>query len=237
VPAGAHHAPCTACGRGAQLTNAEGQENQYRACASGPFVCRMTNLQTLRRSIGARVSEPMVSVLKRCPVSPNVVTVAGLAITFVAAWFAFDGRFLTAGLVLAGASLFDMLDGALARATGKSTQFGAILDSVCDRIGEGAIIGGITLWFASTGNTIGVLVSLVALVSSFLVSYTRARGEGVGIQCTVGLCTRPERAIVLTLGLLIGWVLAAVSIVAACASVTVLQRLIYLQRKGKESGN
>ena len=179
----------------------------------------------------------MVSRLKRCPVSPNVVTITGLVITLVAAWLASDGRFLFAGLVLAVASLFDMLDGALARATGKTTQFGAILDSVCDRIAEAAIVGGIVLWFTSTGNTIGVLVSLAALVSSFLVSYARARGEGVGIQCTVGLCTRPERAIVLTLGLMIGWVLAAVSIVAACAFVTVLQRLIYLQRKGKESGN
>ena len=197
----------------------------------------MIELQTLRRSIGARIAEPMVSVLKRCPLSPNFVTILGLAITIVAAWLASDGRFLFAGLVLAAASIFDMLDGALARATGKSTQFGAILDSVCDRIAEAAVIGGITLWFAGTGNTVGVLVSLVALVSSFLVSYARARGEGVGIQCTVGLCTRPERAIVLTLGLVIGWILVAVSIIAGCASLTVVQRLVHLQRKGKESGN
>jgi len=197
----------------------------------------MTNLQTLRRRIGARISEPMISVLKRCPIPPDAVTLTGLAITLVAAWLAADGRFLLAGLVLAAASLFDMLDGALARATGKTTQFGAILDSVCDRIAEAAVIGGLVLWFTSTGHTVGVLVSLVALVSSFLVSYARARGEGVGIQCTVGLCTRPERAIVLTLGLLTGWVLAAVIIIAVGASVTVLERLVYLQRKGKESGN
>jgi CDP-diacylglycerol--glycerol-3-phosphate 3-phosphatidyltransferase len=197
----------------------------------------MIDLQTLRRRIGARIAEPMVSVLKHCPVSPNFVTVLGLAITFVAAWLASDGRFLFAGLVLAAASLFDMLDGALARATGKSTQFGAILDSVCDRIAEAAVIGGIALWFTSIGNTVGVLVSLAAMVSSFMVSYVRARGEGVGIECTVGLCTRPERAIVLTLGLVIGWVLVAVSLVAACASLTVAQRLVHLQRKGKESGN
>lgn len=179
----------------------------------------------------------MVSVLRRCPISPNVVTLTGLAITLVAAWLAADGRFLFAGLVLAAASLFDMLDGALARATGKTSQFGAILDSVCDRIAEASVLGGLIVWFASTGHTLGILVSLVALVSSFLVSYARARGEGVGIQCTVGLCTRPERAIVLTLGLLTGWVLAAVSIIAAGAFVTVIERLMYLQRKGKESGN
>jgi len=179
----------------------------------------------------------MVSRLKQCPVSPNVVTITGLVITLVAAWLASDGRFFFAGLVLAVASLFDMLDGALARATNRTTQFGAILDSVCDRIAEAAIVGGIALWFTSTGNTVGVAISLVALVSSFLVSYTRARGEGVGIQCTVGLCTRPERAIVLMLGLVIGWVLVAVSIIAVCASITVAQRLVHLQRNGKESGN
>jgi len=197
----------------------------------------MTNLQSLRRQIGARVADPLVLVLKRCPVPPDAITLAGLAITIMAAWLASDGRFLLAGVVLAGASLFDMLDGALARATGKVSQFGAILDSVCDRIAEAAAIGGIALWFANGGNMTGVVLCLGALVSSFLVSYVRARGEGVGIQCTVGLCTRPERAIVLTLGLITGLVLAAITLIFVCASVTVGERLVYLRRKGKESGD
>jgi len=197
----------------------------------------MTNLQSLRRQIGARVADPLVLVLKRCPVPPDAITLAGLAITILAAWLASDGRFLLAGIVLAGASLFDMLDGALARATGKVSQFGAILDSVCDRIAEAAAIGGIALWFANGGNMTGVVLCLGALVSSFLVSYVRARGEGVGIQCTVGLCTRPERAIVLTLGLITGLVLAAITLIFVCASVTVGERLVYLRRKGKESGD
>ncbi len=197
----------------------------------------MTNLQSLRRRIGAKVADPLVSALRHCPVPPDVVTLAGLAITVVAAWLASDGRFLLAGVVLAGASLFDMLDGALARATGKVSLFGAILDSVCDRIAEAAVIAGIALWFANGGNMTAVVLCLGALVSSFLVSYVRARGEGVGIQCTVGLCTRPERAIVLTLGLMTGLVLAAITIIFVCASVTVGERLVYLRRKGKESGN
>ncbi len=169
--------------------------------------------------------------------SPNVITIAGVAITIVAAWLASEGRFLASGLVLIGASLFDLLDGALARATGKTSRFGAILDATCDRVSEAALLAGIGIWFAQSGNAIAVVITYVALTSSFLVSYVRARGEAVGIECTVGLCTRPERVIVLALGLITGFVFVAVSVVAAGASITVVQRLLHLHRKGKESAD
>ena len=130
-----------------------------------------------------------------------------------------------------------MLDGALARATGKTTRFGAILDSTGDRLSDSALLAGIAFWFTQQGNTTGLLVAYVALIASFLVSYLRARGEAMGFDCTVGLCTRPERVIVLALGLLTGFVFVAVAIVAFCSVVTVIQRLIHLQRKGKESGD
>lgn len=130
-----------------------------------------------------------------------------------------------------------MADGALARATGKSSKFGAILDSASDRVSEALLLGGLSLWFVQTGNTMGIIVCYVALIASFLVSYVRARGEAVGFDCAVGLCTRPERVIVLALGLLTSFVFVAVSIVALCATVTVVERLVYLQRKGKETLN
>ncbi len=196
----------------------------------------MPGLQQLRRRIGNRAAEPLIRVLSRCPISPNVVTLVGVAVTFVAAWLAAEGRFLPAGLVLGGASLFDLLDGALARATGKISRFGAILDSASDRISEAALLAGLGLWFAHEGQMTALTITFVALVASFMVSYLRARGEAMGIDCTVGLCTRPERVIVLALGLITGFVFIAVSIVAVCASVTVIERLLHLQRKGKESG-
>ncbi len=193
------------------------------------------SLQEFRRALGVRIATPLVSVLRRCSVSPNALTVAGVLVTLVAAWLAADGRFMASGLVLAAAALFDLLDGALARATGRTSQFGGILDSAGDRVSEAALLAGVSLWFAADGDAVALVVCYAALVASFLVSYLRARGEALGIVCTVGLCTRPERVIVLAVGLLTGFVFVAVSIVAFCASVTVVQRLVYLYRRGKES--
>jgi len=197
----------------------------------------MANLQQLRRRTGARVAEPFVRALSHSPISPNAITVAGAVVTVVAAWLAAEGHLLTAGLVLGGASLLDLLDGALARATGRTSSFGAILDSTCDRLSEAVLLAGIALWFGEAGNTTALVVTYVALIASFLVSYVRARGEAMGFDCTVGLCTRPERVIVLALGLLTGLVFVAVAIVALCSTVTVVQRLVHLQHKGKESGD
>ncbi len=196
----------------------------------------MAGLQGTRRHIGARIADPFVRALSRSHVSPNALTVTGVAVTFVAAWLAAEGQFLAAGIVLGVASFFDLLDGAVARATGKTSLFGAILDSTGDRVSEAALLAGVSIWFMHQGNMTGIVVAYVALVASFLVSYLRARGEAAGIDCTVGLCTRPERVIVLALGLLTGFVFVAVSIVALCASVTVAQRLRHLQLKGKEPG-
>jgi CDP-diacylglycerol---glycerol-3-phosphate 3-phosphatidyltransferase len=181
--------------------------------------------------MGARLAEPFIRALSRCPISPNAVTLAGVAVTFIAAWLAYEGRFLTAGFVLGGASFLDLLDGALARATGKTSRFGAILDSASDRASEAALLAGIGLWFSHQGNELALGVTFIALTSSFLVSYLRARGEAMGLDCSVGLCTRPERVIVLALGLLSGFVFLAVCIVAVCASVTVVERLLHLKRK------
>jgi CDP-diacylglycerol--glycerol-3-phosphate 3-phosphatidyltransferase len=197
----------------------------------------MAGLQSTRRRIGARIAEPFVKALSHSPISPNALTITGVVVTLVAAWLASEGRFLISGLVLGGASFFDLLDGALARATGKTSRFGGILDSAGDRISEAALLAGLSLWFAQEGNTIAMCATYVALIASFLVSYLRARGEVLGIECTVGLCTRPERVIVLALGLLTGFVFVAVSVVAIGASITVVQRLLHLQRKLKESGD
>ncbi len=197
----------------------------------------MPDLQNLRRTAGARISAPLVRILGQCPVSANAITICGFLVTLVAAWLASEGLFPAAGLVLIGAALFDLLDGALARVKGTTSRFGAILDSTSDRLSEAVLFVGIALWFLKTGDTIAILATYVALISSFLVSYVRARGEAMGLECTVGLCTRPERVIVLVLGLLTGFVFVAVSIVALLASITVLQRLLHLHRMGKESGD
>ena len=200
-------------------------------------ISEMVSLQQRRRELGARISQPLAAALRRSPVSPNTLTLLGVAVTFVSAWFAAHGSFFLSGIILGVAALFDMADGALARATGRSSAFGAILDSASDRVSEALLLGGLSLWFVQAGNITGVVMCYIALVASFLVSYLRARGEAVGIDCTVGLCTRPERVIVLALGLLTSFVFVSVSIVAVCASVTVVERLLHLKRNGKETLN
>ncbi len=182
------------------------------------------------------IAAPLVRALEWCRVPPNALTITGVVVTIGAAWLASEGRFLAAGLVLGGAAIFDTLDGALARATGKTSRFGSILDSTGDRVSEGALLAGIGIWFGQSGNSTALMVTLVALISSFLVSYIRARGEVIGIECTVGLFTRTERVIVLALGLLTGFVFVSVSVVAVGASITVVERLLYLHREGKEPG-
>ncbi len=182
------------------------------------------------------IAAPLVRALEWCRVPPNALTITGVVVTIGAAWLASEGRFLAAGLVLGGAAIFDTLDGALARATGKTSRFGSILDSTGDRVSEGALLAGIGIWFGQSGNSTALMVTLVALISSFLVSYIRARGEVIGIECTVGLFTRTERVIVLALGLFTGFVFISVSVVAVGASITVVERLLYLYREGKEPG-
>jgi len=195
----------------------------------------MLNLEHARRSIGKRVISPLVAMLLRLHVPPDAVTVTGTLVTFVAGWLAFQGQFLWAGITLLVAGVADMADGALARAASRCSRFGAVLDSTCDRMSEAALLMGVSLWFVVTGDFAGVAVSYAALVSSFLVSYLRARGEGLGLDVRAGLCTRPERVIVLAIGLLTGLVFIAVSVIALCASVTVVQRLVHIQQTGKET--
>jgi len=195
----------------------------------------MPNLQSVRRSIGERAAAPLVTVLVRLHIHPNTVTVTGTILTIGAGWLAYQGLFLWSGVVVAIAGVADMVDGALARAVGRTSRFGAVLDSTCDRISEGALLTGILLWFVVAQDPPAVGTTCVALISSFLVSYLRARGEGLGLDVKVGLCTRPERVIVLAIGLLTGFVFVAVSLIALCASITVVQRLIHVQRTGKET--
>ena len=203
---------------------------QRARCMSG-----MDNLQRIRRSIGDRAIGPLVALLVRLRISPSAVTITGTLFTVLAGWLAFQGLFLWSGLVLASAGVADMADGALARATSRVSRFGAVLDSTCDRISEAALLMGIAMWFVIVGEPIAVAISYIALVSSFLVSYLRARGESLGLDVKVGLCTRPERVIVLAVGLLTGFVFIAVSLIALCASVTVVQRLVHVQQTGKET--
>ena len=164
----------------------------------------MSNLQSLRYRLRGSIAHwfeiPAAKVLARLKLTPSAVTLAGLALAMAAAWLIVIGWFWQAAVVAAISALFDLLDGGLARYTGKTSKRGALLDSSADRVQEGVILGGFALYFA-TSNTQwqswwGVLVVLAAFGGSMMVSYVRARAEGLGVKGTAGFFTRPERVAV-----------------------------------------
>jgi CDP-diacylglycerol--glycerol-3-phosphate 3-phosphatidyltransferase len=171
--------------------------------------------------------------LSRWPVSANGLTVSGFVLNCVSAPLILTGHFVTAAIVFSLAALCDALDGAVARAGAGPTRYGAFLDSVTDRISEMVVYGAVIVYFAREGDMWSVVAGLVALGAAQMVSYARARAEAVGVDCRVGLMSRPERIVVLAVGfLLAAWGLlpAAVWVLAALTSVTALQRARHVLR-------
>ncbi len=191
----------------------------------------------IRRQVGSLVVKPFVSIACWLHLSPNALTVTGLAIGLVAAALVGFGYLLAGGIVMLFSGLFDMFDGAVARSKGTTTRFGALLDSVVDRVLEAALLSALVVVYTSRGQTAGALLSIAALIGSFLTSYVRARAEGLGLECKVGVFTRVERVVVLGLGLMLDGILwrygalVAVSVIAAFSWVTVVQRVAYVWKR------
>ena len=165
-------------------------------------------------------------------ITPNALTLAGLGANLIAAALVVAGWLPAGGLALLLASALDLLDGAVARATGTATRFGAFLDSLVDRYSEAAVLAALLVVFAQRGDFILVGGAAGALTGSLLVSYARARAEGLGLDCEVGLFQRPERVLALAAGLLLPDLLLApvVWVLAVVTNVTVLQRVLYVRR-------
>ena len=190
---------------------------------------------------GARsLASRSVTGLARTRVTPNTLTAAGVTLCLTAAVLVpFESRdkllfyWLGAGTFVVG-SILDILDGALARAGGKSTVFGAFLDSTTDRVGEGAMLAAIALVFARAGNDTAVVFTIAAVAGSFLVPYVRAKAEALGLKGDVGLGSRAERVVVITAGLVLGpwgglqW---AIYLLAATSWVTVVQRILHVRKQ------
>ena len=181
-----------------------------------------------------RIAGRSATSLRRTSLTPDMLTFSGLALCVVAsvlvylehrAWWLFPAG---AAVFVVG-SLLDILDGALARTRGLGTPFGAFLDSTLDRVGEGVMLGAIALVLARDGQMWGVALTFAAVMGSFLVSYTRARAEALGLKGDVGLGSRAERVVVITAGLVlapIGVLPWAIAFLAATAWITVVQRIL-----------
>lgn len=194
------------------------------------------------RISGARVVDPIGRGLLRLGISPDAVTVLGtLGVMVGAIGFAARGEFLIAVLIVVVFAPIDFIDGAMARARGYSTKFGAFLDSTMDRVGDGAVLGAVAFYYASIGETPTLVVTLVALVASQVISYIKARAQSLGLDCDVGLAERAERLVVigiggLATGLGVGWALpAAMWVLAILCLVTVAQRIIHVRRQDQPS--
>src|SRR5215471_16679916 len=175
-------------------------------------------------------------------ITPNTLTVLGLILSILTAVIIAQGLFLAGGLLVLFAGIFDMFDGAMARARNASTTFGAFFDSTLDRYSESIILFGL-LFFALQRPVIQdrfwpfqyeqswmVILVFIATVGSFMVSYAKARAEGLGLECKTGLLARPERVVILALGLLFGAVFWALVILAIFSNVTAIERIVHVRR-------
>jgi CDP-diacylglycerol--glycerol-3-phosphate 3-phosphatidyltransferase len=191
-------------------------------------------MENIRDYFGIRVRkgfEPMLSALQRLHVTPNQVTVFGTLLNAAAAALIVFDHLIYAGIVFLLAGCCDMLDGALARRSQQSTKWGAFLDSTLDRVSEGVVLAAIAYLLASQGRALDASLASLALLGSILVSYTRARAESLGVECKVGIMSRPERIILIALGLFFNVLSYAVYILLALTAFTVIQRVVYTYRQ------
>jgi CDP-diacylglycerol--glycerol-3-phosphate 3-phosphatidyltransferase len=178
----------------------------------------------------ARVAEPVARALVRLRVRPNQLSCLGLVCSAAAAGaFATDHR-RTGALCLALSGALDILDGALARVSGQVSPFGAFLDSVLDRYSDLLVLAGLVFLFTQLGRPGAVAATLLAVIGTVMVSYTRARAESVGVECRVGVMERGERMLVLLAGALFGVLVPAIWVVAIGANATALQRIAHTRR-------
>jgi CDP-diacylglycerol---glycerol-3-phosphate 3-phosphatidyltransferase len=194
-----------------------------------------------------RVIEPAISLLARNNVSPNTITTVGTLLTVAAGVVYATGHIMTAGWIMAATAFFDVVDGEVARRTGRSTVFGAFYDSSLDRVADGALMAGLTVFYATNPvhqNLYMMVVCLCGIIGTFLVSYTRARAESLGIDAKVGVMQRPERIVLLSapqalFGLFWnGWVLIGIIVLlTVTAWITAVQRIAFVYRNTRHADN
>jgi CDP-diacylglycerol--glycerol-3-phosphate 3-phosphatidyltransferase len=170
--------------------------------------------------------------------TPNAISLTGLALNVVAAVLVWEKLFFLGGVAFIVGSIMDTLDGRYSRMSGKGTPFGAFLDSTLDRIEEGIVLTAVAGYFALAGDRVAAAAVVVAVLSSLMVSYTRARAEALGVECKVGIATRPVRVVILSVGLVFAkgaslgdfaLLRPAVFVLAALSLLTVVQRVWHVR--------
>jgi CDP-diacylglycerol---glycerol-3-phosphate 3-phosphatidyltransferase len=172
--------------------------------------------------------------------TPNAISTVGFALNLVAAALVTQRLFFLAGVAFVAGSTMDTLDGRYSRMSGKGTLFGAFLDSTLDRIEEGVVLAAVAGYFAARGDEVTAAMCVIAVLGSLMVSYARARAEALGVECKVGLATRPVRVVLLSIGLVFAkgaglghfeLLAPAIYVIAALTTVTVIQRVLHVRNE------
>ncbi len=193
----------------------------------------------------AELSAAMRNRLIESRLTPNAISAVGLVGNLAAAVLIWQGLYFLGGIAFIIGSVMDTLDGRYARASGKGTLFGAFLDSTLDRIEEGIVLTAIAYRFALSGDEFAAAMCVVVVLGSLMVSYTRARAEALGVECKVGLATRPVRVVILSIGLVFAkgagifdadLLAPAIYVMAALTAFTVFQRVWHVRNELRRSG-
>jgi CDP-diacylglycerol--glycerol-3-phosphate 3-phosphatidyltransferase len=196
-----------------------------------PLNSRPTFTDQLRRSFKG-IIDAVGAALNRTGLTPNAVTLLGLLGTTVGAWFISQGMMTSGGIILLLSVLVDAFDGTMARLRGESSDFGAFVDSVSDRYAEFITFGGLLYYFIAQANYPGIVATFAATAGSVLVSYVKARAEGLGFEAKVGILTRAERYIVMIPLLVLNMPFIAALVIAVLGNITALQRVFHVRVQG-----
>ncbi len=178
------------------------------------------------------LDKPLTPLAKAFPINPNIITFIGMIVTSFSGFIIPFNLFLGGIFILAGGA-FDLLDGILARVNGRVTRFGALFDSTLDRIADGFIFLGIAWHFFRISDVEAFIVTLLCMIASYLISYVRARAEGLGVSCNVGIIERPERLVLLAFGCITSFLYYTVVVLTILSWITVGQRILYVRAKLK----
>ncbi len=193
------------------------------------------------RSILGDKTEPIINIiaafLHRCGISANILTLSGLVVNGIAAYYYYRGQIALGGIVVLIGGLFDTLDGAVARSRGNPVKSGGFTDSVVDRYSDLVVLGAILAFFAKKGDFQNTILLLIVICGTFLVSYIRARAELVIPKCHVGVMERPERVILLALGSIAGFLVVAIWMLAIGTHLTALHRIYFTYKTIKQLNN
>ncbi|MCX7966285.1 MAG: CDP-alcohol phosphatidyltransferase family protein [Syntrophorhabdaceae bacterium] len=175
--------------------------------------------------------------LKDRSINPNVLTVFGLVFAYLSCLYIAIGHNIIAGISLLISGFFDLLDGALARVSKKVTPFGGFLDSVLDRYSDMFILYGVAIFFLKRGEIFWCLITLIAIIGVAIIPYAKARAEAASIKCNTGILERPERVIILLIGMFFNILHYVIFVMAVLSHITVIQRILFVWREANKMEN